>query len=221
MTHDAIHATMPTLLIAIGVVRSRAPQISVDRSSVVMMGAAAATLIVLLAWQALAARRRASALRESFGQRLQDWIDNEKTRIITDQSAIARREAQLSLAEWKQDEEEAIRQDAIKRSQSVIVGKVTEHMVPFLPDFPWNPKDARFIGAPIDFLVFDGLDEGRLRSIVFVEVKTASSPLTAREKQIREAVEGRRIGWREIRIDFPAPQPQLPSPPPTARRFLK
>ena len=182
-------------------------------SPLVILLVAAAALILLLASQIVAARRKVRTLQESFAQRQQDWIDGEKTRIVGEQMLVARREAQVSLTEWKQREEDAIRQDAIKRSQSVIVGKVTEHMVPFLPDFPWNPKDARFIGSPIDFLVFDGLDEGQLRSVFFVEVKTASSPLSSREKQIREAIETRRIGWREIRIDRPEPQPVPTTPP--------
>lgn len=166
------------------------------------LGIMAIALIVLLASLLLAARRKVRALEAN------------ADRIASEQSVIARREAQVSLVEWKQREEDAIRQDAVKRSQSVIVGKVTEHLVPFLPEFPWNPKDARFIGSPIDFLVFDGLDEGQLRDVFFVEVKTASSSLTAREKQIREAVEGRRIGWREIRIDHEAPMPSSTTPAP-------
>ena len=173
----------------------------------------AVAAIVLLASQMIAARRKQRALEESF--------TGERNRIATEQLLIARREAQVTLVEWKQQEEESIRQDAIKRSQSVIVGKVTEHMVPFLPDFPWNPKDARFIGSPIDFLVFDGLDEGQLRNIFFVEVKTASSLLTNRERQIREAVEAKRIGWREVRIDRPAPPARLPSTSPLQRGFFK
>ena len=174
---------------------------------------AAVAVIALLVSQLIAARRKLRALEEGFA--------GERSRIATEQLLIARREAQVSLVEWKQREEESIRQDAIKRSQSVIVGKVTEHVVPFLPDFPWNPKDARFIGSPIDFLVFDGLDEGELRDVFFVEVKTASSLLTNREKQIREAVEGKRIGWREVRIDYPAPPARLSSTSPLARGFFK
>jgi predicted Holliday junction resolvase-like endonuclease len=38
----------------------------------------------------------------------------------------------------------------------VTFGKVTEHFIPDLPDFAYNPKDARFLGSPVDFIVFDG-----------------------------------------------------------------
>jgi predicted Holliday junction resolvase-like endonuclease len=51
-------------------------------------------------------------------------------------------------------------------------------------------------------VVFDGLDEGDLQEIVFVEVKTgASASLSKRERQIREAISDGRIKWVEMRFD--------------------
>ena len=73
---------------------------------------------------------------------------------------------------WKARHTGAIRQDAVARSQAVTVGKVTEQLLPYLPGFRFNPKDARFLGSPVDLVVFDGLDEGELRGVWFLEVKT-------------------------------------------------
>lgn len=75
------------------------------------------------------------------------------------------------------------RRDALVRSRNVVSGKVQEHLVPFFPEFlgMFNPRDARFLGSPIDFVVFTGLDEGEeCREVVLVEVKTGKSPLTKR-----------------------------------------
>jgi hypothetical protein len=92
------------------------------------------------------------------------------------------------------------RQHSLTQSHAVVTGKVTEHFAPLFPDFEFNPRDARFLGMPIDFVVFDGLDEGTVRRIVFVEVKTNRSGLTGRERLIREAVEARRVEWRVLRL---------------------
>jgi quinol monooxygenase YgiN len=62
--------------------------------------------------------------------------------------------------------EAAIRQDSLRRSQSVVAGKATEHLAPLLPGFEFDPRDARFLGSPIDFIVFDGLSEGEVSEIV-------------------------------------------------------
>ncbi len=96
---------------------------------------------------------------------------------------------------WKIEFEKEIRKDAIERSGQVTLGKVTEHFAPYFADFlsKYNPRDARFLGTPIDLIVFDGLDEGNLRQIVFVEVKTGKSTMTARERQVREIVEAKMV----------------------------
>ena len=70
-----------------------------------------------------------------------------------------------------------------------------------MPEFKYNPKDARFIGSPVDLIVFDGLDEGDLRRIVFVEVKSGKSTLSKREKLIRDAIEQRKVEWVVLRVE--------------------
>jgi predicted Holliday junction resolvase-like endonuclease len=100
--------------------------------------------------------------------------------------------------------EAAIREDTLRRSQSVVAGKATEHLAPLLPGFEFDPRDARFLGSPIDFLVFDGLSDGEIREIVFVEIKTGpSAALTSRERRVRDAVDRGRVRFLEVRIDMP------------------
>lgn len=106
----------------------------------------------------------------------------------------------LRFERWKRDHTKEARRDAVHRSQAVTLGKVYEHLIPYLPDFRWNPKDARFIGTPVDFLVFDGLSEGHLRAIVFVEVKTGTSSMSVRERQVRDAVLGQRVEWQQLNL---------------------
>jgi predicted Holliday junction resolvase-like endonuclease len=135
-------------------------------------------------------------------QQYDTWRERECDVIRNEQRDVARREAIALLQQWKMDQEQSIRTDAINRSQFVTVGKVTEHIAPYLPDFKFNPKDARFIGSPIDFLVFDGLDEGGIRDVFFIEVKTGfSSSLNTRQRQIRDAVQSGRVKWIELRIN--------------------
>lgn len=107
--------------------------------------------------------------------------------------------AAVYLLWWKARYTRAVRLDAVRRSQAVTVGRVFEQLVPYLPEFPFNPKDARFLGSPVDFVVFDGLDDGQVRRIVFVEVKTAAADLSTRERRVREAVSAGRVEWRELR----------------------
>ena len=87
------------------------------------------------------------------------------------------------------------RKNAVQQSRAVTRGQMYEQLVPYLPEFEFNPKDAQFLGRPVDFVVFDGLDEGDLRRIVFVEVKTGGSKLTTRERLVRDAIRSGRVEW--------------------------
>ena len=101
---------------------------------------------------------------------------------------------------WRLRYSAKIRDDAVQRSLAVTAGKVHEQLVPYLPEFGFNPKDARFLGSPVDLVVFDGLAEGNVRQVVFLEVKTGGAPLTPRERQVRDVIEAREVAWAELRL---------------------
>jgi predicted Holliday junction resolvase-like endonuclease len=134
------------------------------------------------------------------------WREKDLAAVRQQYEDITRKEADLQFQQWRQENEEIIRKDAVERSRAVITGKVTEHVVPFFPGFQHNPKDARFIGTPVDFVVFDGLDDGEVRKITFVEVKTGSSSLSTRERQIRNTIKQRSVEWEEFRLPPILPQ---------------
>lgn len=81
-----------------------------------------------------------------------------------------------------------------KSSQSVKYGKLTEQWIPFSKEFPHNPAQFRFLGDPIDGIVFGD------NEITFTEFKTASSQLSPKQRRIRELVEQGKINWLEFKI---------------------
>lgn len=107
------------------------------------------------------------------------------------------KEARRMLDQWKIIEEERIRRDAINRSMGVNLGKVTEHLLPFSEQFKqFNSKDARFIGSPIDLIVFDGIeDKKEAITIYFIEVKTGSGVLSQKQKKVRDAIQSQNVFW--------------------------
>ncbi len=93
-----------------------------------------------------------------------------------------------------------IREDAIKHSRAVLSGQFSEQLAPYLPDFPFKPTEARFIGKPIDFVVFRGMDSKKIDEVVFVEVKSGQSALNKVEKSLKEAVQNKNISWHEYKV---------------------
>jgi predicted Holliday junction resolvase-like endonuclease len=91
------------------------------------------------------------------------------------------------------------RGDAVRRSRAVLGGQAAEQLAPWLPGFPFDPSECRFVGKPVDFVVFRGASSGRIEEVVLVEVKTGASALSRVERSLRECVEAGRVRWAEYR----------------------
>jgi predicted Holliday junction resolvase-like endonuclease len=117
--------------------------------------------------------------------------------------SVIEERARNDLERWKIECTSDIRKDSVNRSRSTLKGKISEQMAPFLPEFPFSPADARFIGNPIDFVVFDGYtkakdEKGDSIGVVLVEVKKGKGKLSREERLIQKAVEEGRVTWQTI-----------------------
>jgi predicted Holliday junction resolvase-like endonuclease len=93
----------------------------------------------------------------------------------------------------------AERDDAVKRSRAVLGGLAAEQIAPYLPGFPFDPTELRFIGKPVDFIAFVGAGRGKIEEVAFVEVKSGGAALSGVERSLRDAVKQGRVRWVEYR----------------------
>jgi len=87
--------------------------------------------------------------------------------------------------EW-QSQMNRIRKDIAERQRVNIKGKVSEIFAPFLEGFPYKASECKFLGDPIDYIVFEGLDERKIKALHLVEVKSGNSKLNDVQKQIKD-----------------------------------
>jgi len=94
---------------------------------------------------------------------------------------------------WCITKEKTIRQDTIARSRNIIRGQATEHLAPIMMK-DYSLKDFRFIGNPIDFIIYNGLGNltdgktNEIESIVFLDIKTGNSKLNKVQRRIRDCI---------------------------------
>ncbi|MEE8619088.1 MAG: Holliday junction resolvase-like protein [Dehalococcoidales bacterium] len=99
---------------------------------------------------------------------------------------------------WEEERERA-RKEAITQSRAVLGGKFVEQLAPYLPEFKYDPTEARFIGSPIDLIVFPGLASGDPEEIVIMEIKTGKTgQLKPHQKKIRQLIENGMVRWELI-----------------------
>lgn len=156
---------------------------------------------------------RESELKALLNKKYQEWANVELAKF---KKYELEKSAKQLLEEWKRQYEKAFRDDAIKRSTAVNLGKVTEHFIPFMSGFPYNPKDVRFLGSPIDLIIFDGHSDKKDEITIYMcEVKTGGSKLSYAQQRIREAVLAQRVKWIELNGEFAGKpksevEPELP-----------
>lgn len=92
--------------------------------------------------------------------------------------------------------------------RNVIKGQMAERFVPFMNGFSYNPSDCRFLGEPIDYIIFHnlhqcadgevGIDEV---AIVFLEIKTGNAKLQKRQEILKQVILNGQIEFETLRID--------------------
>ncbi len=103
--------------------------------------------------------------------------------------------------EWRTKRLDEVVKARIKTSRAVLGGQFSEQLAPFLPDFPYPPGECRFLGKPIDLLVFRGMEEKEISEVVFVEVKSGKArALSPQEKKLKEAVQAGRVSWEQYNV---------------------
>jgi predicted Holliday junction resolvase-like endonuclease len=97
---------------------------------------------------------------------------------------------------------------SVEQSRSTLKGQIAAQKAPMLRGFPYHPADARFLGDPVDYIVFNGYtqvkDDGaedEALEIVIVDIKRGSSKLSRSQQRIARAVADGRVRFEVIRID--------------------
>ena len=102
------------------------------------------------------------------------------------------------------------RSNANESSRHSLKGRIGEQMSPLFPEFysKYQPSDARFLGSPIDYIIFKNMSEYDKKTkaedvpidVVLVEIKSAKNAgLTEKEKAVRIAVEEGRVSFDVVR----------------------
>ncbi|SDB99157.1 Holliday junction resolvase-like protein [Acinetobacter boissieri] len=98
---------------------------------------------------------------------------------------------------------------SVNTSRAVLKGKMAEQFAPILPEFNYLPADARFLGDPIDYVIFDGYTafrdgEGRAEDIkvIFMDIKSGKARLTAGQKAIAQSIDQKKVRFETLYIQF-------------------
>ena len=85
--------------------------------------------------------------------------------------------------------------DSNLRSNAVKQGLTLEQWIPISENYPWDHRNFRFLGDPIDGIQFEN------NKILLVEFKSGNSRMSNKQKTIQQLVENGKVEFIEIKTN--------------------
>lgn len=131
---------------------------------------------------------------------------------------LVRGQVEAEATQWRTRELYSVRREALDRSRPEVQRRVGSAIARWTHSFPFLQEDARFIGHPVDYVVFEGYSEVRARrepqitAVTFVRARQ-----DGREdpdgRLVEECVRLGSVEWRTIEISGPIVELQLGAGP--------
>lgn len=97
-------------------------------------------------------------------------------------------------------QEKKIRDKANERGRAQVPKLIKKSMDAKFSKLNYDPYDIKAILHPIDFVVFDGMNNDKLKEIMLLTRKTSNSYLQELQKGIAKAVEDKKYDWKVVRV---------------------
>lgn len=144
--------------------------------------------------------------------RCSNWCGLDHSYLSHSRNGRIKAEYERYIAELELEHQQALAQAqkrSVNTSRAVLKGKMAEQLAPIMPQFEYLPSDAKFLGDPVDYVVFDGYTdlrdgEGRAEDIeiVLIDIKSGGARLTKGQVAIAQAIQAGRVRFETVRIDF-------------------
>lgn len=99
------------------------------------------------------------------------------------------------------------KQKSLNLQRNTVKGQIAEMFVPFMDGFKYEAADCRFMGQPVDYVVFENLHKYEAQNcgiedvrIVFLEIKTGNAKLSKRQEVIRDAITKGKVLFKVMRV---------------------
>ncbi|MFT4020329.1 MAG: Holliday junction resolvase-like protein [Acinetobacter sp.] len=136
------------------------------------------------------------------------------TAIILSSSRNGRIKAEYEhyIAELQLEHQQALQlaqRRSVNTSRAVLKGKMAEQFAPVMPGFQYLPSDAKFLGDPVDYVVFNGYSEFRdgegaadAIEVVLIDIKSGGARLTKGQQAIAQAIQQGKVRFETIRVTW-------------------
>jgi predicted Holliday junction resolvase-like endonuclease len=124
------------------------------------------------------------------GKSPKTWLDKYELEVLSFQEK----------ERFFESEEAELREKAIERGRNKVPLMIKNCLCPEFKKLEYDPYDIKAVMDPVDFVVFDGLNEGKeVKSIIFLS-KNPNATMRPVTDSIRTTVEKGNYDWKVARI---------------------
>jgi len=121
------------------------------------------------------------------------WLDTFETKL----SSAEEKEARFD------EKEKKLRDQAAERGRRKVPMMIRKSMDSQFAKLKYNPYDIKALLHPVDFVVFDGLEnKEELRNIIFLSKAVDNEQLIRLRNSIEKTVEEKRYNWQVARVSI-------------------
>lgn len=118
------------------------------------------------------------------------WLDSYERKLLN-----------VETKESKFEEKEQELKDAAKeRGRKKVPQLVCNCLDTGILKMKYNPYDIKAILHPVDFVVFDGMNKGKIKDISFVSKSTMNATLNKTRASLESAISNEKYEWQVARV---------------------
>ena len=125
------------------------------------------------------------------GKAASTWLDQLESKSM-----------QLDEKEAKfEEKEQGLRDLAAERGRKKVVETVRRSMIRRLARLKLNPYDIKSLMHPVDFVVFNGMNDDKFKEILFLSDAGCQKGVKAAALDVEKAVKSKKYEWKVARVD--------------------
>ena len=116
-------------------------------------------------------------------------LDNKEEKIENKESVFTQKER-------------TIKDKAVQRGRSKVLKTVLNSMDEHFTKMNYNPYDIKPLLHPVDFVIYDGMNDSKMKDVVFLSKKTRNPYLNKLHTSINEVISKESYDFKVARIDI-------------------
>jgi len=100
------------------------------------------------------------------------------------------------------EKERAIKDKAVQRGRSKVLKIVLNSMDDYFTKMKYNPYDIKPILHPVDFVIYEGMNDKKMNDVVFLSKKTKNPYINKLHTSINEVINKESYDFKIARIDI-------------------